>query len=434
MNITRSKVKAFSFLLFLVVHSAIIGQDIIISGTVTDSGTGEALPLATININGTSLGTVTNLNGAFAQRIPEDNLNDSLLFSYLGYETQAIAISSIREEQIMVRLKPAPTMLKEVIVMPVSPEEYIRRAMAKRFENYGSSFNAFAYFRSLSTDKNEPFQLADGYFHTYSPDFINTSELQQRLILFEEEEHMDRLEFGKRKSAKKFAKAEKKAAKNNEEFDAVQAKKESQAIVVGMMSPSDVIELDPIRSLAGYINPEMLKKYTYAFEANSTFQGREMVVISFESKRKVKSGEYFPKGRQKGTLFFDKETDALASVKLHYVMSIPTAVRPILFMAGYSISNPVIDSQVNYQLHESHWYPQSTRFDMQVKMKKRHMFSENENSDVKVNMLISFDSWKTSGTQEIAEELLFSPAKKMEEQVYPMPGITWGQVSRIPFE
>ncbi|NRB54347.1 MAG: hypothetical protein HRU41_42265, partial [Saprospiraceae bacterium] len=320
------------------------------------------------------------------------------------------------------------------VVRPVSPEDYISQAMSKREENYGDSFQAYAYFQQLTKDNGDPFKYMEGYCQTYAPDFLDTMQLQQRLLLFEEADDLKEMDFGKKKSAKKFAKAKKRAEKSGEEFDEEKAREEARAVMVGMMAPADVIEMDPLRNLEGYINPEKLDEYEYAFENNSTYQGREMIVIRFESNGKVRPSEYFPKGRQSGLLFFDKESQALAAVQQDFTMVIPAAIRPILFLAGYGISNPEMKSQVNYQYHKGKWYPLSTRFNMLVDLTKKNLFSKNERSKVDAKILVSFDSWQTEGIAEIPEDKRISRDKKLEEQVYALPGIAWDNVNRIPFD
>lgn len=76
-------------LIFLYISFVIAGyaQQATLMGTVTDSRTKEYLMGATIQIKGTNLGTVTNVNGNFTlQGVPTGK--QSLLISYIGYISQ----------------------------------------------------------------------------------------------------------------------------------------------------------------------------------------------------------------------------------------------------------------------------------------------------------------------------------------------------------
>nr|WP_244545702.1 TonB-dependent receptor [Fodinibius roseus] len=63
----------------------------VISGTVTDAQTGETLPGVNILIKGTSTGTSTNTEGQFELDVP--SLQDTLVFSFIGYQTREVPIN-----------------------------------------------------------------------------------------------------------------------------------------------------------------------------------------------------------------------------------------------------------------------------------------------------------------------------------------------------
>jgi TonB-linked SusC/RagA family outer membrane protein len=71
-----------------------------VSGTVTTAETGESLPGVNIRIVGTKTGTTTNSNGEYSISVPTSA--DSLIFSFIGFSTQNIAING--RDQIDVEL------------------------------------------------------------------------------------------------------------------------------------------------------------------------------------------------------------------------------------------------------------------------------------------------------------------------------------------
>src|SRR5690625_7302062 len=66
-----------------------------ISGVITDAQTGEALPGVNIVIKNTSTGTSSDITGAYEINVP--SLSDTLIFSYIGYVTQEIALEGRTE-------------------------------------------------------------------------------------------------------------------------------------------------------------------------------------------------------------------------------------------------------------------------------------------------------------------------------------------------
>ncbi|MEX0771757.1 MAG: TonB-dependent receptor [Balneolales bacterium] len=87
--------KAFLFVGFLGIQlsffcSLALGQDNTVTGTVTDAESGGELPGVNIAIQGTTIGTTTNADGEYSLDVP--SLDETLVFSYVGYSLQEVAI------------------------------------------------------------------------------------------------------------------------------------------------------------------------------------------------------------------------------------------------------------------------------------------------------------------------------------------------------
>src|SRR5690606_39124427 len=68
------------------------GQEVIISGTVTDQEDGSGIPGVNVIVKGTSIGTTTDANGYYSISVPDGNV--VLVFSFIGYATQEIAVNN----------------------------------------------------------------------------------------------------------------------------------------------------------------------------------------------------------------------------------------------------------------------------------------------------------------------------------------------------
>jgi hypothetical protein len=64
-------------------------KDIAVRGQVTDTN-GESLPGVSVKIKGTAIGTSTDIDGRYSLSVPE---NSVLVFTYIGFLTQEIAVS-----------------------------------------------------------------------------------------------------------------------------------------------------------------------------------------------------------------------------------------------------------------------------------------------------------------------------------------------------
>ncbi len=111
----KKHVQVFSVLfLFLIFTSAFqaFGQNIQISGKVTDASTGQTLPGVSILVKSTTIGTTTGLNGRYSLQA---KIGSKLVFSYIGYQTQTIVVG--QQKIIDVVMKPTATGLNEVVVV-----------------------------------------------------------------------------------------------------------------------------------------------------------------------------------------------------------------------------------------------------------------------------------------------------------------------------
>ncbi|MDX1639694.1 MAG: carboxypeptidase-like regulatory domain-containing protein, partial [Balneolaceae bacterium] len=62
-----------------------------VSGQVTDAASGEPLPGVNVVVQGTTTGTSTDSEGSYELNVP--SLQDTLVFSFIGYQTQEVAIN-----------------------------------------------------------------------------------------------------------------------------------------------------------------------------------------------------------------------------------------------------------------------------------------------------------------------------------------------------
>lgn len=92
---------------------SLVDQQITVSGTITDGTTGEPMPGVNIQVKGTTIGAIADINGKFS--IPSADLNATLIFSFVGYITQEIPVAG--KTVVNVALAAELTGLEEVVVI-----------------------------------------------------------------------------------------------------------------------------------------------------------------------------------------------------------------------------------------------------------------------------------------------------------------------------
>jgi hypothetical protein len=124
----------FSFTCLLLVAFTGTAQETIISGKVTDAGSGDPIPFANLLLKGTSIGVTTDFDGNYL--IKTKTPSDSLLASYVGYKTRAKFVKKGTTQVINFQLVEEATRLKEAVV-------------------HAGENPAFAILRSVGDYKNE---------------------------------------------------------------------------------------------------------------------------------------------------------------------------------------------------------------------------------------------------------------------------------------
>ncbi len=108
----RKRLLPFIYLLLLGVVFDAHSQDRTITGTVTSEEDNTALPGVNVVVKGTTIGTVTDIEGNYRLSVPQDAA--TLVFSSVGFTNKEVEIGN--QETINLVLSPDVTSLSEVVV------------------------------------------------------------------------------------------------------------------------------------------------------------------------------------------------------------------------------------------------------------------------------------------------------------------------------
>jgi TonB-dependent starch-binding outer membrane protein SusC len=104
------------YLIFFVIlgllGNSLYGQERRVTGTVTQFSDGSSLPGVTVRVKGTTMGTITDMNGRYEVTVPGDAV---LVFSYIGMNTEEIAVDN--RALINVAMVADISTLEEIVVV-----------------------------------------------------------------------------------------------------------------------------------------------------------------------------------------------------------------------------------------------------------------------------------------------------------------------------
>jgi len=112
--LTKPKIsmKNFLIILLLLASTSVFAQRVTVTGTVSDEK-GAPLPGSTVQLKGTTTGSLTDLNGKFSIEVPGPN--STLVFSFVGYVQKEVQV--LNQTVINVNLREEVQGLEEVVVV-----------------------------------------------------------------------------------------------------------------------------------------------------------------------------------------------------------------------------------------------------------------------------------------------------------------------------
>ena len=132
---------ALLFLCFAFFDTHFLAAQVLFEGTVKDAETGESLPAANIQVEGTFQGTITNSEGAFTFQVAE--LPAVLVVRYIGYESQRIEVTGESDKYLDIGLKPTVYSLDELVVTDEDAAVSIMKKVIERKQQWREELEAF---------------------------------------------------------------------------------------------------------------------------------------------------------------------------------------------------------------------------------------------------------------------------------------------------
>ncbi|MEP1892231.1 MAG: SusC/RagA family TonB-linked outer membrane protein, partial [Cyclobacteriaceae bacterium] len=104
--------RSLLYVMTLLLTVSVWAQERTVTGTVTDAGTGETVPGASVLVKGTSSGTITDFDGKYSLSVSD---NTVLQFSFVGYTAQEVEVGN--RSVINVSMELNVEELSEVVVV-----------------------------------------------------------------------------------------------------------------------------------------------------------------------------------------------------------------------------------------------------------------------------------------------------------------------------
>lgn len=352
----------------------------VIKGIVINAGTHEPLPYSHISIKNKPLGTITNKDGLFIFKYPEENKNDTIIISYIGYENYIKGLATFNDSIIIIELKPATIVLDEVEVQAKTALSIIEEAIRKIPENYNTTpYIMTGFYRELIREKQDLHKYAEGVIDTYH-------EIGNKDLI-------------------KLIKGRKK-----ENLKAFGVHKKADPTLGG---PIGCFYKDITNYDMEFFNDEYFKYYDFTIEGMTSVNGKPAYIISFDKNPEAKKGKY------KGIIYIDKTSKAVISINYEYNeyglrKSQPDAVQRKLakLIAGITFESLGSFTAVNYFEINGKWYLKSVKYKIIDKLtRKKKVYTYATEKDLMISEI------KKENIKKFNDEELLNPKKEFSKQI-----------------
>ncbi len=160
--------------LFIYCNTCFTQDTIRIGGCVKSRKTGIPIPYASVYIKHSSIGTITNEEGAFILTLQKFDKTDTLVISSMGFKKDEIFYKKvdIDNEQANYYLKEQVFEIDEVIIKPLSAEEIIKLAQKNMKHNYPvTPYGLEGFFRTTFKENSKYSLLLEASVYIYDKGF-----------------------------------------------------------------------------------------------------------------------------------------------------------------------------------------------------------------------------------------------------------------------
>lgn len=315
-----------------------------IRGKVVDSETNNPLVFATVAVSETNVAVITNIDGEFTIKVGEALLGKNLEFSFLGYKSKALPISSFRDNgyKNTITLEAAPIPIKEIIVRPVDPTDIVYKAIGKINKNYETVPNLMTGFYRETIRKNRQYvSIGEAVVEIFKAPYDNDVRFDNARI------------YKGRKSA------------DVEKMDTVLFKLEG--------GPLSAIELDIVKNTEAILTFDAMKYYNYSLSSVIEINGKPHYVISFKQKPSVEMPLFM------GDLYIDMETNGITEAEFGFNLEDKAAASSIFIRKkplGMEVTPELATYRAKYREQNGKWHFEYARAEVKFKVNwKKKLFN-----------------------------------------------------------
>ncbi|AWX45595.1 hypothetical protein HME9304_02622 [Flagellimonas maritima] len=245
-------------------------------GEVVDEASKKPLVFASLAVEGTNISTITNTEGSFILKVPNNITDGTVVVSFLGYKSKDIELSELKPNKNKISLQVSLTELSEVnINVPKDAGALVRETLATKGDNYFEDPTLMtAFYRETIKKRRKNVSLSEAVVNIYKTPYHS----QRR----------DAVELYKARKSTDYSK-----------LDTVALKLQG--------GPFNTLYVDIMKYPEYIFAEEYLSDYKFSFSRSTRINDKLIYVVKFEQLESITEPLYA------GELFIDVENKTLTS-------------------------------------------------------------------------------------------------------------------------
>ncbi|REE08565.1 carboxypeptidase-like protein [Winogradskyella pacifica] len=332
-------------------------------GKVVDGRTNKTIEAANLSINNTNISTITNSEGEFSLKVPNNYLDSKVAVSFLGYTTYVVLLSELSDDNQTIELYEVITELSAVnIAAYKNASNLIRKVFFGKSENKDEeSVFMTAFYRETIKRRNRNVSLTEAVVNILK----QPNWTPQR----------DDIQLGKARKSTDYTR-----------LDTVSVKLQG--------GPFSTMYLDIMKYTEYLFTEESINGYDFTFDKPSTINNRAVFVVDFSPKNKQLTVNY------SGKLFIDVESLALVSANYFLDLSNRDKTKNLLVKSkprDVEVYPLEAIYKVDYKQKDNNWYYSYSNLSLTFKVnKKRQLF----NKVYTLSSEMAVTDWEVNSTGE----------------------------------
>lgn len=289
---TQNKTKSMALALFIMLFGLVTGtqqasaffQDDVqqevnfdqYKGEVIDSNSKKPLIFASLTLKESNISTITNTEGEFSLKIPEDVADANVIVSFLGYKTKTIPLSEFKNGNNKVLMEISITELPEINVsVPKDAEALVKETLKKKGENYFDDPTLMtAFYRETIKKRKRNVSLSEAVVNIYKTPYTSLKRDGVKLYKARKSTDYDKL-------------------------DTIALKLQG--------GPFNALFVDIMKYPEYIFSEESIDEYDFSFDRSTRVNDRLIYVVDFQQKEFINAQLY------QGKLYIDAENKILTS-------------------------------------------------------------------------------------------------------------------------